>query len=50
MIAEKMFAAVRAWQLLMFGHSPQTAVRHLRSRARANQRRLSRLIAKLGPL
>jgi hypothetical protein len=43
MMVEKMFAAARVWQLLMFGHPPQTVVRELRSRVRANQRRLSRL-------
>ena len=43
MMVEKMFAAARVWQLLMFGHAPQTVVRELRSRVRANQRRLSRL-------
>jgi hypothetical protein len=43
MMVEKMFAAAPVWQLLMFGHPPQTVVRELRSRVRANQRRLSRL-------
>jgi hypothetical protein len=38
MVVEKTLATVRAWQLLMFGHSPD-----LRSGVRANQRRLFRL-------
>ena len=43
MVVEKTLATVRAWQLLMFCHSPQAVVRDLRSRVRANRRRLSRL-------
>jgi hypothetical protein len=42
MVAEKMFAAMRAWAMMWSGHSPTRIVRHYRSRVRANERRLSR--------
>lgn len=42
MISEKLFAAVTAAGMMTFGRSPQSVVRHYRSRVRANERRLSR--------
>jgi hypothetical protein len=42
MASEKLFVAVRAMAMMTFGQSPESVVRHYRSRVRANERRLSR--------
>jgi hypothetical protein len=42
MVPEKVFATVRAIGMVTLGRSPESVVRHYRSRVRANERRLSR--------
>jgi hypothetical protein len=42
MIREKVFAAIRVSAMLAVGKPPTSAIRHYRSRVRANERRLSK--------
>jgi hypothetical protein len=42
MVSEKLIAAMSVMGMIALGRSPQSVVRHYRSRVRANERRLSR--------